>query len=183
VRRVLFSLPLAAMFAVLTVLSLPSVPGDVAQWSKVLHWVDGPVWRYGLPIIGWIGIISVIAWLIRGRGSRVADSAKVLARRVLVELATIDSTVAAALSEGHWWNVRVTGLPGDKWDAAADTLSPEVHDVVYPVYVEADQLNKVANDYFSRGWRRELKDTERTRLESFRISLSQATEILRRYVR
>lgn len=62
-RRFLLAL-LAVVSAVLTVLSLPSAPEDVAAWSGVLAWVEGQPWRYALPIIGWVGVISLVAWLL-----------------------------------------------------------------------------------------------------------------------
>jgi len=75
-RRFLLGL-LAAVSAVLTVLSLPSVPSDVAAWSGVLEWVDGPVWRYALPAIGWASLVLLFCWLLyrHRKGARRSDPA------------------------------------------------------------------------------------------------------------
>jgi hypothetical protein len=112
---------------------------------------------------------------------------KRLARRVIVELATIDGTLSTAVDDGRWWDVMVTGLPSEWWNRAADALPARVHDAVAPAYVEADLLNKAANGHFSAGYRgggrKRLSADEAARLEDLRQAVGKASAALDRYVR
>jgi len=55
-RRFVFSLPVGLVCVALTLLTLPSVPENVAAWAGWLAWVDASFWRYALPIAGWVGL-------------------------------------------------------------------------------------------------------------------------------
>jgi hypothetical protein len=54
----------AVLGVVLTVLSFPSIPGEVAGWGPVLAAVDEEPWRWLLPAIGWLGLVGLVAYLL-----------------------------------------------------------------------------------------------------------------------
>jgi hypothetical protein len=112
-----------------------------------------------------------------------ANIARRQARHVFVELATIDRTIELALQNGHWWNVRFEGLPAIQWEAARDVLAdeaPHVYDAVFPSYVEADQLNKTANNH-AQGGIDDYEEAIRKRLTSLRGEIADAKTALRKY--
>lgn len=101
----------------------------------------------------------------------------------MTELGTIDKTAEGAVSSGCIWNVHFEGLPAEQWKTSADILArhaPEVHDVVAPVYVEADQLNKLANNY-TQGGVDELDEEVIARMRRFRESVANAVKALRKH--
>jgi hypothetical protein len=50
--------------AALTVLTLPSVPEDVAGWAKWLSWVDARTARWLLPALGWLALGGLILYML-----------------------------------------------------------------------------------------------------------------------
>ncbi len=111
------------------------------------------------------------------------NAARRQARHVFVELATIDRTLELALQNAYWWNVAFEGLPATQWEAARDMLAdevPPVYDAVFPCYVEADQLNKAANNH-AQGGHDDYDDSIRDRLESLRVEIASVKAALREY--
>ena len=115
------------------------------------------------------------------------DATRAWARHLMTELGTIDRTVEEAIDNGQIWNVIFEGLPADAWRDSADTLArgaPRVHDSVAPVYVEADQLNKLANRLagdFSVEWTRPSTEAVLDRLRRFRTILAEARRVLQEH--
>lgn len=106
------------------------------------------------------------------------------ARRVAVELETIDRTLHGALESGFWWNVTFEGLPGTEFDACRDELAEQagaLHDVVAEIYVEADQLNKAAHNH-AQGGVDDLPDGFRQRFERLREDIERARKAIGEYV-
>lgn len=104
-------------------------------------------------------------------------------RHLSVELSTMGRTIELALQNGYWWNVLFEGLPGTHWDAARDVLAdeaPEVYDAVASTYVEADQLNKAANNH-AQGGHDEYDESIRQRLEALREEITRPKTTLREY--
>jgi hypothetical protein len=119
----------------------------------------------------------------QGATSDRARLARRQAQHVLVELATIDRTVELALSNGYWWNVAYEGLPAIQWDRARDVLAdevPSVYHAVFPSYVEADQLNKIANNH-AQGGHDGYDESIRDQMEGLRALIAEAKEALRGY--
>lgn len=113
------------------------------------------------------------------------DAARRQARHVVVELTTIDRTLELTLQNGYWWNVASEVLPSTQWEAARDVLAdetPQVYDAVFPSYVEADQLNKAANNHV-QGGHDVYDESIRKRLASLRDEIAAAKAVLREYAR
>lgn len=105
------------------------------------------------------------------------------AQHLFVELATIDRTAEAALESGCWWNVMFEGLPATQWEVGRDVLadeSPRTYAEVAPAYVEADQMNKAANNSAQGGYDLLTPDAQR-RLLMLRNCVDQAQHALKRY--
>jgi hypothetical protein len=69
VRRVLNTafIILSALSVILTLLTIPDVPAQVAKWKPWLIWVNYDVFRWVLPTIGWVGVLTLGGWTVRHR--------------------------------------------------------------------------------------------------------------------
>jgi predicted nucleotide-binding protein len=105
------------------------------------------------------------------------------ARHVFVELLTIDRTLELSLQNGLWWNVMFEGLPSVQWNAAREVLAdeaPSVYDAIAPIYVEADQLNKAANNH-AQGGHDDYDESVGKRMEALRAEIERGKTILQEY--
>jgi hypothetical protein len=53
-----------AVSVLLAVLSIPTIPGQVSSWGPVLSAVDDDPLRWILPVIGWIGVVALLTYLL-----------------------------------------------------------------------------------------------------------------------
>ncbi len=105
------------------------------------------------------------------------------ARHVFVELSTIDRTIELALQKGFWWNVAFEGLPAIQWESARDLLADAAGDVYFAVasvYVEADQLNKAANNH-AQGGNDSYDESIKLQMEALRKDIAAAKTALRAF--
>jgi hypothetical protein len=109
-----------------------------------------------------------------------ASEARLRARHISVELATIDKIVESALVDGYWWNIAVETLPAQEWGAGRDVLArdaPEVYDTVAPAYADADLMNKAAFNQ-AQGGHDDYGDAVRSRLTNLRSAVADARDAL-----
>lgn len=166
--------------------AIPYTLDSAPAWKLAVLWGATAVFLFGgvatLPVVAdrvWTAVARRVAP--RLEAEQAALDSRAHARHVLTELGTIDRTVESAIANGYIWNVAFEGLPSAQWAASADILArgaPKVHDVVAPVYVDADQLNKLANNK-TQGGVDELYEAELERMHQFRLAVDGAVRALR----
>lgn len=100
-----------------------------------------------------LGLLAVSIAVYRARrGHGTQPPLDLVLRRHLLhltgEMKTIRETIAAALAAERWWDVRLNVLPSHEWGTARDVIAdraPELYPSLVTLYVEADQVNKLAN--------------------------------------
>jgi hypothetical protein len=177
---------LAALAVLAAGAAVPYTLDSGATWKLVVLWGATAV----CALLAFATLPSVLdrVWTTVARrvapkleAQKLTLDSRAAARHLLTELGTIDRTVENAVANGYMWNVRFEGLPADQWAVSADTLArgaPEVHDAVAPVYVDADQLNKLANNY-TQGGMDELLERDLDCMRRFRVDVMAAVKALR----